>query len=121
MEAQREKGHKVTASRYIRVAIRQILGGARKEPTLTLHMPDREPVPGVHFAFVSNSSPWTYANEPAGLDESHHHLRDGAGRVRHDEHERVGEPGAGATDVVAPNRGSRRVTSSATTTWHGCE
>jgi diacylglycerol kinase family enzyme len=27
-----------------------------------LHLPDREPIAGVHFAFVSNSSPWTYAN-----------------------------------------------------------
>jgi len=62
VEAQRAKGHKVTASRYIRVATRHLLGAARKEPTLTLHMPDREPVPGVHFAFISNSSPWTYAN-----------------------------------------------------------
>jgi diacylglycerol kinase family enzyme len=53
VEAQRAKGRKVTASRYIR---------ARRDPTLTLHMPDREPVAGVHFVFVSNSSPWTYAN-----------------------------------------------------------
>jgi diacylglycerol kinase family enzyme len=62
VEAQRDKGRKVTASRYIRVAIREVLASARKEPTLTLHLPDREPVAGVHFAFVSNSSPWTYAN-----------------------------------------------------------
>jgi diacylglycerol kinase family enzyme len=62
VEAQREKGRKVTASRYIRVATRELLASARKEPTLTLHLPDRDPVPGVHFAFVSNSSPWTYAN-----------------------------------------------------------
>jgi diacylglycerol kinase family enzyme len=62
VEAQRDKGRKVTASRYIRVAIREVLASARKEPTLTLHLPDREPIPGVHFAFVSNSSPWTYAN-----------------------------------------------------------
>jgi diacylglycerol kinase family enzyme len=62
VEAQREKGRKVTASRYIRVAVREMLASARKEPTLTLHLPDREPVAGVHFAFVSNSSPWTYAN-----------------------------------------------------------
>jgi diacylglycerol kinase family enzyme len=62
VEAQRDKGRKVTASRYIRVAIREMLASARKEPTLTLHLPDREPIPGVHFAFVSNSSPWTYAN-----------------------------------------------------------
>src|SRR3954452_1630240 len=62
VEAQRDKGRKVTASRYIRVAIREVLASARKEPSLTLHLPDREPVSGVHFAFVSNSSPWTYAN-----------------------------------------------------------
>lgn len=62
VEAQRAKGRKVTASRYIRVAIREMLASARREPALTLHLPDREPVPDVHFAFVSNSSPWTYAN-----------------------------------------------------------
>ena len=62
VEAQREKGRKVTAWRYIRVAIRENLAAARKEPSLTLHLPGREPVSGVHFAFVSNSSPWTYAN-----------------------------------------------------------
>ncbi|MCP9273872.1 diacylglycerol/lipid kinase family protein [Mycolicibacterium arenosum] len=62
VEAQRAKGRKVTAGRYIRVAIREVLASARKAPTLTLHLPDREPVAGVHFAFVSNSSPWTYAN-----------------------------------------------------------
>jgi diacylglycerol kinase family enzyme len=62
VEAQREKGRKVTAARYIRVTVREMLAGARKEPSLTLHLPGREPVTGVHFAFVSNSSPWTYAN-----------------------------------------------------------
>ncbi|MBO0677636.1 diacylglycerol kinase family lipid kinase [Mycolicibacterium sp. S2-37] len=62
VEAQRAKGRKVTASRYIRVAIREVLASVRKEPTLTVHLPDRDPVSGVHFAFVSNSSPWTYAN-----------------------------------------------------------
>jgi diacylglycerol kinase family enzyme len=39
-----------------------MLAKARREPTLTLQLPDREPISGVHFAFVSNSSPWTYAN-----------------------------------------------------------
>ena len=63
VEAQRAKGRKVTASRYIRVAIREMLANARREPSLTLHLPGRDPVSGVHFAFVSNSSPWTYANK----------------------------------------------------------
>jgi diacylglycerol kinase family enzyme len=62
VEAQRAKGRKVSAGRYIRVAVREVLASARKPPTLTLHLPGTEPVPGVHFAFVSNSSPWTYAN-----------------------------------------------------------
>ncbi|MDT5326920.1 MAG: hypothetical protein QOF25_4072 [Mycobacterium sp.] len=62
VEAQRDKGRKVTPSRYIRIAVREMLAGTRREPELTLHLPGREPVPGVHFAFVSNSSPWTYAN-----------------------------------------------------------
>ena len=62
VEAQRDKGRNVTASRYIRFAVREMLTNARKEPLLTLHLPDRDPVTGVHFAFVSNSSPWTYAN-----------------------------------------------------------
>jgi diacylglycerol kinase family enzyme len=62
VEAQREKGRKVTAARYIRVATRELLASARRDPQLTLHLPGREPISGVHFAFVSNSSPWTYAN-----------------------------------------------------------
>lgn len=62
VEAQRAKGRKVTAARYIRVAVREAVASARTEPTLTLHLPGAAPVPDVHFAFVSNSSPWTYAN-----------------------------------------------------------
>ena len=62
VEAQRDKGRKVTAARYIRLAVREMLANARREPSMTLHLPDREAVSGVHFAFVSNSSPWTYAN-----------------------------------------------------------
>lgn len=62
VEAQRAKGRTVTAARYIRIAVREMIGNAGREPQLTLHLPGREPVDGVHFAFVSNASPWTYAN-----------------------------------------------------------
>ncbi|MCX2934389.1 diacylglycerol kinase family lipid kinase [Mycobacterium sp. CVI_P3] len=62
VEAQRAKGRKVTAGRYIRVAVREMLASARKEPLLTLELPDRPPITDVYFAFISNSSPWTYAN-----------------------------------------------------------
>lgn len=62
VEAQRAKGRKVTAARYIRIATREMLLKVRAEPLLTLYLPDREPVEGVYFAFVSKASPWTYAN-----------------------------------------------------------
>lgn len=64
VEARRKRSQKgVTAMRYIRVAIPTLLRSARRAPTLTLHFDDREPIAGVHFVFVSNSSPWTYANK----------------------------------------------------------
>ncbi|MGH3968354.1 MAG: diacylglycerol/lipid kinase family protein [Mycobacterium sp.] len=63
VEKQRDKGVKVTPSRYIRAAVPAALATTRREPTLTLHLPGRDPISGVHFVFVSNSSPWTYAND----------------------------------------------------------
>ena len=62
VEAQRDKGVKVTPLRYWRVAIPVTVAFSRREPTLTVELPGREPVPGVHFAWVSNTSPWTYSN-----------------------------------------------------------
>jgi diacylglycerol kinase family enzyme len=62
VEARRRKHKGVTAMRYISSAVPTMLRSARRDPTLTLHLPGRDPVPGVHFVFVSNASPWTYAN-----------------------------------------------------------
>ncbi|MCV7348428.1 diacylglycerol/lipid kinase family protein [Mycolicibacterium rhodesiae] len=62
VEAQRAKGRKVTPGRYIRVAVREMLSSARNEPLMTLELPGQPPQSGVYFAFISNSSPWTYAN-----------------------------------------------------------
>jgi diacylglycerol kinase family enzyme len=63
VEAQRDKGRKVTASRYVRTTVPLMVRSARREPLLTLQLPGREPITGVHFAFVSNSSPWTYSGD----------------------------------------------------------
>ncbi|CAJ1501614.1 diacylglycerol kinase family lipid kinase [[Mycobacterium] kokjensenii] len=63
VEAEREKGHAVTALRYIRAAVPAVLATTRKAPTLTLRLGDGEPVTGVHLVFVSNCAPWTYADE----------------------------------------------------------
>src|SRR5947209_8131709 len=62
VEAQRDKGVKVTALRYWRVAIPVTVAFSRREPRLTVELPGRDPIPGVHFAWVSNTSPWTYSN-----------------------------------------------------------
>lgn len=63
VEAERDKGGKVTAWRYIRAAVPAVWGYTRREPVLTLELPGRDPIPGISFAFVSNSSPWTFAND----------------------------------------------------------
>ena len=62
VEAQRDKGVKVTALRYWRVAIPRTIAFSRRKPSLTLELPGRDPIPGVHFVWVSNTSPWTYSN-----------------------------------------------------------
>ena len=63
VEAQRAKGRKVNSSRYIRTTVPLLVRSARREPTLTLQLAGRDPIAGVHFVFVSNTNPWTYANE----------------------------------------------------------
>ena len=56
------EGLRITPLRYWRVAIPITVAFSRREPLLTLELPGREPVPGVHFVWVSNTNPWTYSN-----------------------------------------------------------
>ncbi|MFI5777747.1 diacylglycerol/lipid kinase family protein [Nocardia sp. NPDC051570] len=56
----RANGHSATPARYLRTTVRQFFRSKRREPSLTLHIPDHEPVTDVHYAFVTNTSPWTY-------------------------------------------------------------
>ncbi|HET9877265.1 MAG TPA: diacylglycerol kinase family protein [Mycobacterium sp.] len=62
VEAERDKGRTVTALRYMRATVPAVWASIRADPTLTLQVNDDDPVSGVHFVFVSNCSPWTYAN-----------------------------------------------------------
>jgi diacylglycerol kinase family enzyme len=62
VEAQRNKGVKVTPLRYWRVAVPATLAYRRRAPDMTLELPGRDPVSGVQFAWVSNTTPWTYSN-----------------------------------------------------------
>ncbi|MGC0364879.1 diacylglycerol kinase family enzyme [Rhodococcus sp. 27YEA15] len=60
VDAGRKNGEPVTPARYVRSSISAFFRAKRAEPALTVHLPGRDPVPGVHYAFVSNSSPWTF-------------------------------------------------------------
>ncbi len=60
VDASRKNGDPATPSRYVRTAITAFFRAKRAEPALTVHLPGQDPIPGVHYAFVSNSSPWTY-------------------------------------------------------------
>ncbi|QBJ95304.1 diacylglycerol kinase family lipid kinase [Rhodococcus sp. ABRD24] len=63
VDAGRTNGEAVTPGRYVRHAIRAFFRSKRAEPTLTVEVPDHDPIDGVHYAFVSNSTPWTYLNK----------------------------------------------------------
>ncbi|MUM16507.1 diacylglycerol kinase family lipid kinase [Mycobacterium sp. CBMA271] len=65
MEAHRNKGKQVTAGRYVTRAVLSFFRAARRNPTLTVELPEHEPQAGIHFAFICNSNPWTYANTRA--------------------------------------------------------
>ncbi len=78
--------------------MREFLASARKEPTLTLHLPGADPVGGVHFAFVSNSSPWTYANSRPVWTNPETTFDTGLGVFADHEHEHLGESATGPAD-----------------------
>ena len=47
------------------MTISQYFRSDRRHPRLTLELPGREPITGVHLVFVSNVDPWTYlGNRP---------------------------------------------------------
>lgn len=60
IDLSRAQGRKVTSARYVRHAIAAFFSAKRDAPSLTLTLAGDDPVPGVHYAFVSNSSPWTF-------------------------------------------------------------
>ncbi|MEV0946063.1 diacylglycerol kinase family protein [Rhodococcus sp. NPDC049939] len=62
VDAHRKNGRPATPAQYVRAAVRIFFRSKNADPTLTVEVPGHEPVEGVHYAFVSNSSPWTYLN-----------------------------------------------------------
>ncbi|MFG1998973.1 diacylglycerol/lipid kinase family protein [Spirillospora sp. NPDC048911] len=61
VERRRVTGAKADPSLYVRTAVRHFFSGTdRTRPALTLEAPGRPAESGLFFAFVSNTSPWTY-------------------------------------------------------------
>jgi diacylglycerol kinase family enzyme len=62
MERLRGAGAKADPSLYARTTLRHFFTGTdRRHPALTLEVPGRPPKAGLFLAFVSNTSPWTFA------------------------------------------------------------
>ncbi|WP_040791735.1 diacylglycerol/lipid kinase family protein [Nocardia paucivorans] len=62
IDASRAGGHAATPGRYLRTTVRQFFRAKRTPPRATVQVPGYEPVEGVHYAFVTNTTPWTYLN-----------------------------------------------------------
>ncbi len=72
IDSKRNDGLTATPSRYVRTAVRAFFRNKRNDPRLTVETSGRADDPdstttvdGIHYAFVSNSSPWTYFNDRA--------------------------------------------------------
>ncbi|GAA1480036.1 diacylglycerol kinase family protein [Gordonia sinesedis] len=60
MEDKRHAGKAATPGRYLWTTVACFLRDARDPASFTVSVPGREPLTGVRFAFVSNTSPWTF-------------------------------------------------------------
>ena len=104
VESRRRKHKGVTATRYIRSAIPAVLRSARREPTLTLELADRDPVTGCALRVRVELQSVDVRQRPAGLHQPRLPLRNRAGRVRHHEHGRLAKSVAGAADAGQAGR-----------------
>ncbi|MFE7797732.1 diacylglycerol/lipid kinase family protein [Nocardia sp. NPDC057440] len=62
IDASRADGRAATPGHYVRTTVRQFFRAKGKEPSVRIEIPGHAPVDGVHYAFVTNASPWTYLN-----------------------------------------------------------
>ncbi len=60
VEKVRADGKQISNSLHVRKTVRRYLSARREPARLTVTIPGREPVSGVHLVFVSNLDPWTY-------------------------------------------------------------
>ncbi len=60
MEDKRHAGKAATPGRYLWTTISSFMRQAGNPADFIVEVPDHEPITGVRFGFVSNTSPWTY-------------------------------------------------------------
>jgi diacylglycerol kinase family enzyme len=60
VEKHRRTGRTISNALHFRMTVSQYFRSDRRHPRLTLELPGREPITGVHLTFVSNVDPWTY-------------------------------------------------------------
>ncbi len=60
IDDKRANGKAATPARYLRTTVKQFFRAKRRDPQVRLMIPGHEPVTEVHYAFVTNASPWTY-------------------------------------------------------------
>lgn len=60
IDAKRANGKAATPARYLRTTVKQFFRAQRRDPQVRLVIPGHEPVTDVHYAMVTNTSPWTY-------------------------------------------------------------
>ena len=71
VEKHRATGKAISNSLHVRQTVATVLRSDRRTPRMTLRLPDREPVEGVHLVFVSNVDPWTYWEKRAVRTNPH--------------------------------------------------
>jgi diacylglycerol kinase family enzyme len=65
VEKSRHAGSAISNVMHVRKTIACFFRSDRRHPRLTLELPGRDPISGVHMVFVSNVDPWTYfGNHP---------------------------------------------------------
>ncbi|GGP69750.1 diacylglycerol kinase [Saccharothrix coeruleofusca] len=65
VEQERAKGREASPLLYARTALTSYATQRRRNPELTVQIPDEGPFEQVRLAFVSNTDPWTYLGDKA--------------------------------------------------------
>lgn len=63
IDSSRSGGGLVSPTRYVRTTVRTFFRNKSRDPRLSVELPDGRTIEGIHYAFVTNSNPWTFFDE----------------------------------------------------------